>query len=160
MNEVRQFLRHATATIAYRGAKALRGAPPEFAHFKATPTTRTPLEILAHIGDLLEVSARRLRGPTTWQEVPPDTWERQTARFHAALASIDDALASEAPIDVPLDKWYQGPFADALTHVGQLAMLRRMFGAPMKGEAYFYADIRPGRVGPDQTPAEEKYEFD
>jgi hypothetical protein len=153
-------LRHANATIAYRGAKALRGAPPEFAHFKAGPTTRTPLEILAHIGDLLEVSAARLRGPAQWREVPPDTWELQVARFHAALASIDEALASDGPIDVPLDRWYQGPFADALTHIGQLAMLRRMSGAPMKGEAYFYADIRPGRVGSDQTPADAKYEFD
>jgi hypothetical protein len=160
VNETRQFLRHATATIAYRGAKALRGAPPEFAHFKAGPTTRTPLEILTHIGDLLEVSARRLRGPTQWREAKPDTWELQTARFHAALASIDEALASDAPIEVPLGKWYQGPFADSLTHVGQLAMLRRMFGAPMKGEAYFYADIRPGRVGPDQTTPDPKYEFD
>lgn len=160
MNETRQFLRHATATIAYRGGKALRGAPPEFAHYKAGPSTRTPLEILSHIGDLLEVSAARLRGPTQWREAPLETWEKQVARFHAALASIDAALAAEAPIDVPLDKWYQGPFADALTHVGQLAMLRRMFGAPMKGEAYFYADIQPGRVGPDQTPADPKYEFD
>src|SRR6059036_40175 len=106
MDEVRRFLRHATATIAYRGAKALRGAPPEFAHFKASPTTRTPLEILTHIGDLLEVSAARLRGPTQWKEAQPDNWERQTARFHAALASIDEALASDAPIDVPLEKWY------------------------------------------------------
>jgi hypothetical protein len=160
MNEIRQFLRHATATIAYRGAKTLRGAPAEFAHFRAAPGTRTPLEILSHIGDLLEVSAARLRGPTQWRQAPLDTWERQVARFHAALASIDEALAAEAPIEVPLDRWYQGPFADALTHVGQLAMLRRMSGAPMKGEAYFYADIRPGRVGPDQTPAESKYEFD
>ena len=160
MNETRQFLRHATATIAYRGAKVLRGAPPEFAHFKAGPGTRTPLQILAHIGDLLEVSAARLRGPVQWKEATPDSWDRQTARFHAALASIDAALASDAPIDVPLDKWYQGPFADALTHVGQLAMLRRMAGAPVKGEAYFYADIRPGRLGPDQPPADPKYEFD
>jgi hypothetical protein len=160
VNDIRQFLRHATATIAYRGSKTLRGAPPEFASFKASPTTRTPLEILTHIGDLLEVSARRLKGPTQWQEATPDTWEKQMARFHVALAAIDEALASEAAIDVPLDKWYQGPFADSLTHVGQLAMLRRMFGAPMKGEAYFYADIRPGRVGPDQTPADDKFEFD
>jgi len=160
VNETRQFLRHATATIAYRGAKTLRGAPPEFAHFKAGPTTRTPLEILTHIGDLLEVSAARLRGPAQWKEAVPDSWERQTARFHAALASIDEALASDAPIEVSLDKWYQGPFADSLTHVGQLAMLRRMSGAPMKGEAYFYADIRPGRVGPDQAAPDTKYEFD
>jgi len=160
MKDVRQFLRHATATIAYRGAKAVRGAPPEFASFKASPTTRTPLEILTHIGDLLEVSAARLRGPAAWKEAIPDTWENQCARFHAALASIDQALASSDPIDVPLEKWYQGPFADSLTHIGQLAMLRRMSGAPMKGEAYFFADIEAGHVGPDQRPAQDKYEFD
>ena len=160
MNETRQFLRHATATIAYRGAKTMRGAPPEFAHFKASPTTRTPLEIVAHLGDLLEISAARLRAPAQWNPQPPDTWEKQTARFHAALKSIDDALASDAAIDVPLTTWYQGPFADALTHVGQLAMLRRMFGHPMKGEAYFYAPIEAGRVGPDQTATDPKYEFD
>jgi hypothetical protein len=160
VNETRKFLRHATAVIAYRGAKTLRGAPPEFAHFKASPTTRTPLEILAHIGDLLEVSAARLRGPAQWKQATPDTWDNQVARFHNALAAIDQALAADDPIDVPLEKWYQGPFADSLTHIGQLAMLRRMSGAPMKGEAYFYADIQAGKVGPDQTPAEGKYEFD
>jgi hypothetical protein len=160
VNEVRRFLRHCTAVIAYRGAKALRGAPPEFAHFKATSTSRTPLELLAHLGDLLEISAARLRGPAQWKEATPDSWEKQVARFHAALASIDEALASDASIDVSLEKWYQGPFADSLTHVGQLAMLRRMSGSPMKGEAYFFADIRAGRVGADQAPAEAKYEFD
>jgi len=91
---------------------------------------------------------------------PPDTWEKQVARFHAALRSIDEALASDQPIEIPLGQWYQGPFADALTHVGQLAMLRRMSGHPMKGEAYFFAPIEPGRVGPDQAPPEAKYEFD
>ena len=160
MNETRRFLRHATATIAYRGAKALRGAPPEFAHFKASPTSRTPLEILAHIGDLLEVSAARLRGPAQWKETPPDTWEGQVARFHSALRAIDTELASDSPIEVSLERWYQGPFADALTHVGQLAMLRRIAGAPMKGEAYFFADIQAGRVGADQPPPDSKYEFD
>jgi hypothetical protein len=160
MNETRQFLRHCTAVIAYRGAKALRGAPPEFAHFKTGPTTRTPLEILTHIGDLLEVSAARLKGPAQWNPMKPDTWEKQVARFHAALAAIDAALASDAPIDISLQRWYQGPFADSLTHVGQLTMLRRLSGAPMKGEAYFYAPIEAGRVGPDQAPPEAKYEFD
>ena len=160
MSETRKFLRHATAVIAYRGAKALRGAPPEFAQFKASPTTRTPLEILTHIGDLLEVSAARLRGPSQWKEAQPDSWENQCARFHAALVSIDQALASSDPIEVPLEKWFQGPFADSLTHIGQLAMLRRMSGAPMKGEAYFFADIQAGKVGPDQAPPDAKFEFD
>jgi hypothetical protein len=160
VNETRQFLRHCTAVIAYRGAKALRGAPPEFAHFKAGPTTRTPLEILTHIGDLLEVSAARLKGPAQWKPMTPDTWENQVARFHASLASIDAALAADAPIEIALERWYQGPFADSLTHVGQLTMLRRLSGAPMKGEAYFYAPIEAGRVGPDQTSPDSKYEFD
>ncbi|HUK63072.1 MAG TPA: hypothetical protein VLV15_07060 [Dongiaceae bacterium] len=160
MNEKRQFLRHATAVIAYRGAKALRGAPPEFAHFKAGPTTRTPLEILTHLGDLLEVSAARLKGPAQWNPMKPDTWEKQVARFHAALAAIDAALDSEQPIEISLERWYQGPFADSLTHIGQLTMLRRLSGAPMKGEAYFYAPIEAGRVGADQAPPEAKYEFD
>ncbi|HET9326608.1 MAG TPA: DinB family protein [Candidatus Eisenbacteria bacterium] len=160
MNETQQFLRHATATLAYRGAKTLRGAPPEFAHFKAGPTTRTPLELLAHIGDLLEVSAARLRGPAQWDPKPPDTWEKQVARFHRALAAIDQALASDVTSDVDLQRWYQGPFADALTHVGQLAMLRRLSGHPMKGEAYFYAPIEAGRVGAEQRATDPKYEFD
>lgn len=158
MNETRAFLRHANATIAYRGAKAIRGAPPEFAHFKAGPTTRTPLEILAHIGDLLEVSAARLRGPAQWKEATPDTWENQVARFHRALAGIDAALASDAPIEVALDKWYQGPFADALTHVGQLAMLRRMAGAAIRGENYFRAHIEAGRIGTDQPRAVREFD--
>jgi hypothetical protein len=160
MNETRQFLRHANATLAYRGSKALRGAPPEFAHFKASPTTRTPLQILTHIGDLLEVSAARLRGPAQWKEAVPSTWEEQTERFHAALRSIDEALASDADIEVRLDKWYQGPFADALTHVGQIAMLRRMAGSPVKGEAYYYAKIQPGVTGPEQAAPDTQYEFD
>ena len=160
MNETRQFLRHATATLAYRGTKVLAGAPPEFGGFKAGPTTRTPLEILTHIGDLLEVSAARLRGPAQWKEATPDSWELQTKRFHAALRSIDEALASETPIDVSLEKWFQGPFADAFTHVGQIAMLRRMAGSPVKGEAYFYADIQAGRVGPDQARPNPDYEFE
>jgi len=160
MDDTRAFLRHTLATLAYRGGKSVRGAPPEFAAFKADATSRTPAQIVAHIGDLLEVSAARLRGPTQWKEASPDTWQQQVARFHRALASIDDALASGNPIEVPLEKWYQGPFADALTHIGQLAMLRRMSGAPMKGEAYFFADIRAGHVGPDQPAPEAKYEFD
>ena len=157
MNETRQFLRHATATIAYRGAKVLRGAPPEFAQFKAGPSTRTPLEILTHIGDLLEVSAARLRGPAQWREATPDSWERQVARFHAALASIDQALASDAPIDSTPERLFQGAIADSLTHIGQLALLRRLAGSPIKGENYYQADIVAGRVGPEQTAARREF---
>ena len=160
MSESRAFARHVIATIAYRGSKAVRGAPPEFADFKAGPTTRTPVEILAHIGDLLEISAARLHGPARWHDATALPWEREIARFHAMLAAVDAALVDERPIVVKLEPWFQGPIADALTHIGQLAMLRRLSGFPMKGEANLFAGIEPGRVGADQTPPDPTKEFD
>src|SRR5215467_4822374 len=48
----RMLLRHALATVAYRAGKALRGAPESFANFKIGETSRTPAQILAHLGDL------------------------------------------------------------------------------------------------------------
>lgn len=92
--------------------------------------------------------------------MPPDGWESQVVRFHRALEAIDQRLAAPEPIEVPLDRWYQGPFADAPTHVGQIALLRRMAGSPVQGEAFFFADIQPGRVGPDQKAPDPKYVFE
>ncbi len=156
----RVFLRHVVATLAYRCAKTLRGASPEFATFKAGPTTRMPVEILAHIGDLLDwvLALARELGP--YHESTPLPWDEEQARFHRALKALDDFLAGDQPLAAPWEKLFQGGLADALTHTGQLAMLRRMGGVPMKGESYARADIVAGRVGPEQTPAEAKYEFD
>ena len=156
----RAFLRHVVATLAYRCAKTLRGAPEGFATFKASPTTRTPVEILAHIGDLLDWVLALASTGHTYHESAALPWAEEQARFHRALAALDTFLAGDAPLVTPAEKLFQGGLADALTHTGQLAMLRRMFGAPMKGESYNRADIVAGRVGPEQTPAEAKYEFD
>ena len=156
----RAFLRHVVATLAYRCAKTLRGVPPEFAAFKAGETTRTPVEILAHIGDLLDWVLALAREGHRWNTSTPRSWEEEQARFHRALAALDAQLAGDAPLATPPEKLFQGGLADALTHTGQLAMLRRMFGAPMKGESYYRADIVAGRLGPEQTPAEPRYEFD
>jgi hypothetical protein len=154
----RQLLRHAVATLAYRGAKALRGAPDGFGGFRVGGVTRTPGQILAHVGDLLDWALALAKGDHTWQDSEPQLWEQDVARLFEALHRLDDYLASSEPMGEPESKLFQGPIADALTHVGQISMVRRLAGAPVKGENYLKADIVAGRVGPDQTPP--KREFD
>jgi hypothetical protein len=151
-------LRHTVATLAYRGGKALRGVPPEFSSFRAGASTRTPGQILAHIGDLLDWALSHAEGKPAWHDSPPLEWERGSERFFATLEALDLRLAAAAPIACPAEKMFQGPIADALTHVGQIAMLRRLAGYPMRGENYYKADITVGRVGPEQ--ANPKVEFE
>src|SRR6266436_6518984 len=154
----REMLRHTVATLAYRGAKAVRDAPDSFASYQASETTRTPAQILAHIGDLLDWALSIAKGAEAWNNSEPLAWNQEIARFHAALESFDDYLASGAELSAACERLFQGPIADALTHVGQLTMLRRIAGAPIKGENYSRAKIEAGRVGADQESP--KREFD
>ena len=154
----RAMLRHTVATLAYRGGKAVTNAPEDFATFTAGETTRTPAQILAHIGDLLDWALWQAKGKYIWRDATPLPWEQEVARFFAALKELDSYLASDAPLGYPAEKIFQGAIADALTHVGQIAMLRRMAGAPMRGENYFKAEIVAGRVGPEQST--RRVEFD
>ncbi len=156
----REFLRHALATLAYRAAKAVRGATRAFATFRPGPTSRTPVEIVGHMGDLLDWALSMAEGEGRWNTARPQAWDEECARFFTALKAFDDALASGAEIRYELTRLFQGPIADALTHTGQLTMLRRLHGAPMKGESYNRADIVAGRVGAEQTPADPRYEFE
>lgn len=150
LDHKREMLRHCVATLAYRGGKVLRGASPEFADYLAGETTRTPGEILAHLADLLDWSLVMARGQQSWNESQQLSWDRGIERFFASLKALDDYLASSDPLGASPEQLCQGPIADALTHVGQLAMLRRMAGAPIRGENYFKAHIESGRVGPEQ----------
>lgn len=154
----RALLRHTVATLAYRGGKAVRGAPPEFASLKVGATTRTPADILAHIGDLLDWAGSLARGQQRWNNSTPLAWDDEVRRFFGALQALDAQLAGREPLACPEEKLFQGPIADALTHVGQITMLRRLGGAPVKGENYFKADILPGRVSAEQ--AAPRMEFD
>jgi hypothetical protein len=149
-------LRHTVATLAYRGAKALREMPAGCAGFCPGEGCRTPLEILAHINDLLDWALSIAEGRGEWKPAKPSSWDAEAKRFFAGLKAFDDYLASEKSLQAPVEKLFQGPVADAFTHVGQLAILRRMAGAPIRGENYFVADIKAGGVGPDQpTPKRE-----
>jgi hypothetical protein len=148
----RAMLRHTLATLAYRGAKAVRGAPPGFASFAAGPGSRAAGEILAHIGDLLDWGRMLADGRHEWHASKPLPWDDETARFFDRLAQLDARLADAAPLGSPAEGLFQGPIADALTHVGQIALLRRLAGAPIRGENYFKAGISAGTVGADQPP--------
>jgi len=151
MSDARTLLRHTLATLAYRGGKTIRNAPASFADCGAPETSRTPAKILAHMGDLMDWALSMADGSRKWHDSTPLAWEKEGDRFFAALKKFDDFLASEQPLQAPMEKLFQGPIADALTHVGQLAMLRRMAGCPIRGENYFVAEITVGRVGSDQA---------
>ena len=151
------FLRHTLATLAYRAGKAMRDVPPGFSTFSPSPGTRTPGQIQAHLCDLLDWAVSIAKGQPAWRDTTPLAWDQGCVRFFAALQALDDYLASGAALGCPAEKLFQGPIADALTHTGQIAMLRRMAGAPMKGENYFVAEITAGRVGPQQSPPKREF---
>jgi len=157
MSDARSLLRHTLATLAYRGGKAIRNAPASFANYRGHPTTRSPVEILAHIGDLLDWALSIAAGKQEWHNSKPLEWDKERERFFAALKEFDDYLASEKPLHVSEEKLFQGPVADIITHIGQIAMLRRMGGAPVRGENYFMADMTVGRVGPDQAAPKREF---
>lgn len=152
----RQLLRHTVATVAYRGGKALRGAPDSFAKFKVGEKSRTPEQILAHIGDLYDWALSCAQGKQAWHDSKPLPWPQEVERFFKAVTAFDAYLASDSPLGYPPEKLFQGGIADSLTHIGQIAMLRRLAGCPIRGENYFRADIVAGRVGEKQSaPAQE-----
>jgi hypothetical protein len=149
------------ATLAYRGGKTIRGAPEGFASFRAEGSLNTPVLLLAHIGDLIEWAHRWCRGEEQSYKVSePLDWNGEVKRFYGSLESFDQYLASAGSLQTDLEGMFQAPIADALTHIGQLALLRRMAGDPVPGEAYRLAEIVAGRVGPEQAKPGREFERD
>ena len=151
MDEKRELLRHALATVAYRAARALEGAPDHFAGFAGAG--RMPVQILAHMGDLFEWALSAAIGQERWQATQPRVWAEEKQRFFQSLQSFDAFLATGGALHAPVEQLLQGPVADALTHVGQLAMLRRLSGSPTRGESFYAAEIKAGQVGAKQPAA-------
>ena len=146
------------ATVSYRGGKALRGAPEGFGSFRVGPTSRTPVEILAHIGDLFDWALSIADGRQVWKDATPLPWDEEALRFYAALRRFDDRLADPTELKATAAALFQGPVADALTHLGQIALLRRLAQAPVRGENYHKAEIVAGRIEPG-TQAAPRREF-
>lgn len=158
VDDKRELLRHTLATLAYRGAKVVRAAPAGFEDFRLSETSRTAGQILGHAGDLMDWALSIASGAEPWRDSKPLPWNQEQDRFFRALAGFETYLASEQPLHALAEQLFQGPIADALTHVGQLAMMCRVAGSPVRGENYFKADIRAGRVGPEQS--KPRREFD
>jgi hypothetical protein len=156
----RAVLRHLLATLAYRAAKVLRDVPPDFAAASFGATTRRPVQIVAHLSDLIAWGVSLARGEYVWKPAGGENWDVEVRRFFDGLATLDAELAADRPFNGSIEKLIQGPLADALTHVGQLAMLRSMSGAPVKPESYARAAIATGRVGPDQAAPLAEFDGD
>ena len=152
-------LRQLAATLAYRAAKVLRDVPPSFATYTCGDSTRTPIRIVAHMGDLMAWGTSIAKGGYEWKAGGTDDWPTEVERFFQGLAALDAALAAD-DFNGSIDKLIQGPLADALTHVGQLAMLRGMAGTPVRPESYAKAAITIGRVGFDQPAPGREFDGD
>jgi len=156
MDEKRELLRHTVASLAYRAARAIEDAPAQFAEFNEAG--RQPVHVLAHMGDLFEWALSAVQGNERWHTAKPHSWVTEQQRFFATLHAFDAYLASDEPLYASAEALFQGPIADALTHVGQIAILRRLAGAPVKGENYFRAGIMAGRVGQDQAAPVQEFQ--
>jgi hypothetical protein len=153
-------LRQMAATLAYRAAKVLRDVPPEFARKSFGDATRQPIRIVAHMGDLMSWGVSMAGGSKEWKPAGGDDWTTEVERFFAGLAALDAALAADGEFKGSIEKLIQGPLADALTHVGQLAMLRGMAGTPVRPESYARAVIIVGRVGLEQEAPRAEFDGD
>lgn len=150
MTESRHLLRHFLAALAYRTRKAMRDAPPGFADFRAGPQVRTPHELVWHMTRVVGYARTMLRGGEFKPPAMP-TLDAESARFHETLAALGDDLADgRLAAAITDEQFLQGPLADAMTHAGQLAMLRRLFGDPVPPENFIFADIRTENVSSDQ----------
>ena len=156
----RRLLRHTLATLAYRAEKALRDPPEDFADLRLGASSRTPLEIVGHLGDLIEWGGSLAAGEWKWKAASIGEWEADVARFFAALGKLDEHLASDAPLGHAAPILFQGPIADAFTHVGQIAMLKGLAGMPVRPESYARAEVTPGRVGLDQSANRREFDGD
>jgi hypothetical protein len=158
MSTQTDWLRHTVATLAYRGGKVVQNAPPGFDDTRACESCRTAVQILAHVGDLLDWALSLAKGQQRWHDTETGAWDDHVARFFDGLKHLDEYLASGEPVHTSREKIFQGPIADAMWHVGQLATLRRIAGAPVRGENYFRAEIVVGRVGREQSTVRREFD--
>ncbi len=152
MDEKRVLLQHFLAALAYRTQKALRAAPSDFGSFRAAEGVRTPAELVRHVTSVLGY-ARTFFVGGRYRPDPLPSLQAEVLRFHDMLQDLARHLEVGTPLlqDMTTERLIQGPFADAMTHAGQLAMLRRLAGAPVAPENFVLAEIDPDRLGPDQA---------
>jgi hypothetical protein len=151
MTPTRRLLQHFLAALAYRTQKAVRGAPAEFADYRAGPNVRTPHELVWHMTSVTGYARTMLHGGT-FRPAPMPTFDAEVTRFHEMLSALRDDLGDDRLTAAISDEQFlQGPLSDAMTHAGQLAMLRRMAGSPVPPENFIDARVDPRNVSADQA---------
>jgi len=151
MNVSRHLLQHFLAALAYRTQKALRDAPQGFDAFTAGENVRSPHQLLWHMTSVIGYARTMLRGGTF---SPPGlaTLEEEIVRFHDTLRALHDDFGDESlTAQISDEQFLQGPLSDAMTHAGQLAMLRRMFGSPVASENFIFAAVHTDNVSASQA---------
>lgn len=156
---VRNVLRHYLGSIAYHTQKAIRDAPEGYWSFAAGNRARTPESVLRHMTSVLGY-ARTFFFGGIYRPEPLPTIDAEIDRFHDMVQEISRLLESGAPLQ-GMDELQllQGPLSDVMTHVGQLSLLRRLYGSPVPPENFIYADISASRLGKDQ-PAPRRPDSD
>ena len=160
MSTDRDLLRHTVATLAYRAEKVLRDAPEGFANIRVSSSSRSALEIVSHLGDLIQWAERMANGEYVWAPQPASDWTAACDRFFALLREFDAALAKTDFEKFAPGVIFQGPIADALTHVGQLALMRGVAGSAVRPESYARAQIEAGKVGREQSSTRKEFDGD
>jgi len=152
MDDKRSLLRHFLAALAYRTQKALRGAPKEFGDFRVADGVRTPAELVRHMTSVLGYARTFFIGGQ-YRPEPLPSLDEEIIRFHDMVEDVARHLEAGAPLleGMSAERLLQGPLSDAMTHAGQLAMLRRLAGVPVPPENFIVADIQPERLGREQT---------
>ena len=158
--EKRELLRHTVATLAYRAEKVLRDPPDGFASMRLSPSSRSALDIVSHLGDLMEWGERMARGEYLWEARPSGEWSVACDRFFESVKALDAAIGKASFDKYPVEMIFQGPVADALTHVGQLSIMRGVAGGSVRPESYARAEIQTGRVGRDQSSVRKEFDGD
>jgi hypothetical protein len=159
-SEKRELLRHTVATLAYRSEKVLRDVPAGFDAMRLSPSSRSALEIVSHLGDLMDWGERMARGEYLWEPRPSSEWVAACDRFFRSVKALDEAIGQGSLDKYPVEMIFQGPIADAFTHIGQLSIMRGVAGGTVRPESYAKAEIQAGRVGRDQSSVRKEFDGD
>lgn len=159
MGSKREMLRHCLAALAYRTQKALRNAPADFGEFRVAPDVRNPRELVKHMTNVLGYARTFFIGG---EYRPPSlpTLDEEVERFHEILDSLSSHFSTGEFSTMSPERFLQGPLSDAMSHAGQLAMMRRLYDAPVPPENFIMADIHANNVSehqPDPVSPDEEW---
>ena len=147
-----ELLRHTLSTIAYRFQKSVSSANEDFGNFRAAEDSRTAVEIINHIFDIINKTKVFIKDDRFDKSLPIQLdFKSEIDRFHNTLQELD-FLLSETELEIDYSKkLIQGPLSDVLSHIGQIALMSGLDGNKIKGENFSSAKIITGNTSSNQN---------